>query len=134
MGYNVTMECDVTIHEPNFPQVIEAARRLVTDLMEHPHFDARDMIEALDAGDLITFLDTWGYQASLSKADDGTARITLDWFEGEKLRLDEKLWFALGSFIEKGGSIQCQGEDGALWRWYFTGTECVEQAGTIVYS
>lgn len=141
MGYNVTMECDVTIHEPNFPQVIEAARKLLADHADNTgrygHFawgDERAMEQALDAGDLIGFFAEWRYSARLITSDaDDSVRLEVEYFEGDKLGDDEYLWAALGPFIEKGGQIQCQGEDGALWRWYFTGTECVEQSGRVVY-
>lgn len=40
---------------------------------------------------------------------------------------------AMGPYVEAGGSCEWEGEDGTLWRWYFTGTECAEQMGMVVY-
>jgi hypothetical protein len=78
---------------------------------------------------LIGFLSEWRYDASLSEEGD----VVIDWFAGEKLGDDGILWDALAPAVEEDSQIQCRGEDGALWRWYFEHGTVIEQDGKVVY-
>ena len=42
-------------------------------------------------------------------------------FHGENLHDEDKLFAALGPFVEGGGCIEMVGEDGDRWRWTFDG-------------
>jgi len=65
---------------------------------------------------------------------DGAADVDSIMFEGEKLGDDIFLLRAIAPYVEAGSFIEMQGEDGALWRWYFDGTGCIEQEGRVSFS
>lgn len=54
-------------------------------------------------------------------------------FEGEKLGDDKQLLDALAPFVDAGSFLVMHGEDGAVWRWYFDGSTCVEQAASMSF-
>ena len=54
-------------------------------------------------------------------------------FAGEKAHEDFKLFKALAPFAKAGSFIAMEGEDGGLWRWWFTGRVVQEQYGRVVY-
>lgn len=55
------------------------------------------------------------------------------WFEGEKLGEELTLFDAIAPCVEKGCYIEVGGEDGAVWRWFFDGENCIEQDGRVVF-
>ncbi|MFA5025053.1 MAG: hypothetical protein WC503_00900 [Candidatus Shapirobacteria bacterium] len=54
-------------------------------------------------------------------------------FMGEKAGDDKVLFQAIAPYVKSGSNIQMVGEDGAAWRWYFNGTDCVYQHGKVTY-
>jgi len=60
------------------------------------------------------------YEAIL---DDCSNIINLE-FIGEKLGDDDKLFNYIAPFVEDGSYIEMAGEDGDIWRWVFTNTNC----------
>jgi len=59
--------------------------------------------------------------------------IEISYFEGEKLGDDNMFMLAIAPFVEAGAYVNCQGEDGCLWRWAFDGKEMKELSGTVTY-
>ena len=55
-------------------------------------------------------------------------------FFGEKSGDDGAMLNAIAPFVDAGSYVQMQGEDGAVWRWYFNGDTCETQAGVVVFS
>lgn len=54
-------------------------------------------------------------------------------FEGEKLGDDEAFFAVLGPFVTAGSYVTFQGEDGGIWRYYFTGKRMIEQYAEITF-
>lgn len=54
-------------------------------------------------------------------------------FTGEKFGDDNVLFRHLAPFVKAGSYIAMIGEDNAIWRWYFDGSECIEQEGRVEF-
>ena len=91
------------------------------------HFAWVDTPTLLAARDIKTFLSEWRWEAEFG-ADGSISAVR---FEGEKLGDDIQLMQALGPFVKPGSYIVMHGEDGAAWRWFFTGVTCIEQAADV---
>jgi hypothetical protein len=64
--------------------------------------------------------------------DDEGNVVWID-FMGEKIGDEEFLFNAIAPYVEDGSFIEMQGEDGAIWRWNFTGEECFSENARIVW-
>jgi len=78
--------------------------------------------------DLGSALNEWRYDSEIV---DGDCRLS--YFHGEKLGDDGLLMDAIAPFVKSGGTIDCRGEDGALWRWEFDGEKAKELWGKVIY-
>lgn len=74
----------------------------------------------------------WAWRWQIEGEEGGDVDSIM--FEGEKLGDDIFLLRAIAPYVEAGSFIEMQGEDGALWRWYFDGTGCTEQEGRVSFS
>jgi len=54
-------------------------------------------------------------------------------FEGEKLGHDYILFEAIAPFVREGSSIQIAGEDGRIWRWFFSEGGLQEHEGEVIF-
>ena len=54
-------------------------------------------------------------------------------FWGEKLWNDFALFKALAPFVDAGSYIECNGEEGEMWRWVFDGATCTEVRPTVTW-
>ncbi len=78
---------------------------------------------------LVDALAAWNYAST--KKEDGSVEISE--YVGEKWDYDELLFQTIAPFVENGGEIRVQGEDGKLWRYLFVGGKIRRQEGHIVY-
>jgi hypothetical protein len=81
---------------------------------------AKTLEEALDAW-------RWGLER------DSEGNIFVLSFEGEKLGDDPILLSAIAPYVEDGGELEMQGEDGDRWKWVFHKGKLRELSGTTVY-
>lgn len=78
---------------------------------------------------LVEMMDEWGWPMEID-AEGNCNRV---YCSSEKLGDDEILMKAIAPFVEPGGEIEMEGEDGTRWKWVFNGKTCVERTGTVVY-
>ena len=83
----------------------------------------------LQAKSLTDALYAWRWRAYTSDNGD----LSVIYFNGEKSGQDTTLFNAIAPYVTAGSYVAMRGEDGALWRWYFDGTNCIEQEGKVVY-
>jgi hypothetical protein len=81
-------------------------------------------IENLEIG-----ISEWGY--NVFNNDNGD--IVDIWFDGDKIGDEGQMFNALAPFVRAGSYLDYMGEDGALWRWEFTGNRMVERTGRVVF-
>jgi hypothetical protein len=75
-------------------------------------------------------LESYGYAPDTD--DDGNI-IGLE-FVGDKVVYDEeKMFQKIAPFVEDGSFIEMRGEDGAMWRWVFSGGTVREVRATVVW-
>ena len=78
-------------------------------------------VKTENTGRIIQKLESHGYVSKLD--DDGN--ITSLSFYGDKLSYDEGEMFKIvAPYVEDGSYIEMHGEDGAQWRWAFSGGDC----------
>ena len=157
MGYAVDCEIEaVLIPSRKVGAAIKALKRLMGEVQEkggggsfspgkepvhHYSWVSTDScLQYLEQGNLVAFLDEWRYEATeadsmtpveqLARGED-FRDVHINWFSGTKWGDEEQLWIALSPFIADGGSVAYRGEDGALWRYVFSGGKIDEQAGSI---
>lgn len=134
MGYCMRMRDSMfTIKAADKPRALELARGLlgsetITD-SSGPHYSWVDRGSMERAASIEEMLREWRWEPELN--DDGDV-VGLG-FEGEKLGDDMRLWEAIAPAVADGSFIEMVGEDGAHWRWVFTGVACLEEHGRVVY-
>lgn len=62
-----------------------------------------------------------------------TKDIIAIYFDGEKLGDEEVLFDAIAPFVEKDSYIDMEGEESCIWKWHFTGNECIEEEAEIIW-
>jgi hypothetical protein len=77
---------------------------------------------------LVDAFAEWRYESN--ELDNGDHEVVC--FTGEKLGDCHILWNALAKYIGN-GSIDCRGEDGALWRWEIKDGKFKELSGKVTY-
>ena len=146
MGYYVDMTCyDVVIPKENVDKALKAINGMFTParLMRDArggHFDGRAYVErwyswvtnppAEGFPDLPAALDAWGFGARITEQGD----CQVIYSSNEKLGQEDLMLNEIAPYVTPGGSIECRGEDSALWRWLFDGKRCVEQHGIVTYT
>jgi len=142
MGYCIEMtEGNFHIPAAKFGDALAAVKALIlnTDAMHGGSYEGGERVErwyswvnnaaVLESETLVDALDAWRWEAYCGDSED----ISLIYFRGEKLGQDDILFRALAPYVTAGSYVAMRGEDGALWRWYFDGTNCIEQEGRVVY-
>lgn len=150
MGYYVTIEMiGVVIPKENVQTCLDAINALHSDsnlqskasggTSGGPGVPVRERCwyawvgnPATDAGfvSLADALRSWRYEPE--QRNDGSVEIVR--FMGEKWGDDETLYHTIAPFVKDGGSIECKGEDGALWAYDFREGELVQLTGHVVYT
>jgi len=135
MGYGMNlMESTATILVANQSKALEAIKTLagketISGYGGSPHFSWVTTKEFLKARHIEDALRAWRWDGYFD--DDGNLLIV--YFLGEKYGDDNILFEAIAPFVEDGGYIQMQGEDGCVWRWLFKDGKLEEQTGRIVF-
>ena len=80
--------------------------------------------------DVFEILSCCRWDASTNQRDANIHCLT---FNGEKSGSDFILFKAIAPFVEAGGCIEMEGEDGLQWRWLFDGKTCTEQYAKTVW-
>ena len=83
----------------------------------------------LKATSLEDALRVWRWNA-LSDEEGGIEALS---FGGENLGDEDLLFAALAPYTDEGASIVVAGEDGIVWRWYFTKGRVSRQKARLVF-
>jgi hypothetical protein len=110
----------------HFPAALEALKELCTT---NTYFSWVDSRTAIESATLSEIMDELRWELCID-ADGNVEHIS---FQGDKSGDDFEFFKVLAPYVDKGSYISMRGEDGALWRWYFNGKECIEQYGHISY-
>lgn len=87
-------------------------------------------VKSENFGKVYKNLENYGY---IPETDDDGNVIDLD-FAGDKLLYDEETMFKkIAPVVEDGSFIEMRGEDGAMWRWVFSGGTVREVKAKIVW-
>jgi len=133
MGYCMQqLYSNVEIKAENLEKAAEAIRALRGKETCHDDSGTHFSWVSHDFHELQSFkelMEEWGW--SVQFEDDGSA-YEIE-FEREKLGDEVILFGAIAPFVEPGGWIEMQGEDGERWRWFFDGQTVVEQNAKITY-
>ncbi len=136
MGYCVSMEINVRIHESNEKLVFKIFKDLKKDEKKlagggsssgEKWYSWVD-VDFADKEDVIFSFDKWRYEVE----KEGEYYV-VSYFSGEKLGQDALLWERMAPAIEDGSVIECQGEDGCLWKWVFNHGKMKEFNGQVVF-
>ena len=142
MGYCMNMQ-DSSFHIPknNFSDALAAIKGVmnISDKMHGASYEGGketcrwyswvNTDAVLAAETLQEAMHVWRWKPYIGDSGD----IEGISFYGEKSGQDEVFFGAIAPFVKSGSYICMHGEDGALWRWYFDGTLCLEQNGKVVY-
>ena len=114
-------------HEPALKKLKELMKR--TDLMRGrvTAFAWVETDEVLSAPTLADAMQAFRWEAE----HDAAGNIMSISFVGEKLGDDEHFFGAIAEFVNDGSFIEMRGEDGARWRWIFSGGKVVEKHATV---
>lgn len=81
------------------------------------------------ARDLKGVMEEWRYYCEIDENGD----LAMEYFAGEKIGDEDKLWARLAPFVEKDSFIEIRGEDNEMWRWVFDGKTVKEIRPSIVW-
>ena len=138
MGYCATQrDSEFTIKAENKAPALNAIKILMDQAngmgnggtRDQRHFSWVDTQAVIDSTSLFEALSEWGYDTSID--DEGNLNRVM--FVAEKLGQEYEMWKAIAPFVEPNSFIVMDGEDGCTWRWYFNGSECLEQEGRVVF-
>lgn len=80
--------------------------------------DTKRVREAVEDEDIERVFEEWGYELRFVSEHDGISYYRLDIRSGEaKIGDEEKFFAAIAPIVVEGSFIDCEGEDGAEWRW-----------------
>lgn len=85
--------------------------------------------EFVNAKTLTEAIEAWGWGIN----EDKKGNVIEVYFDRDKSGDEDYLFEAIGPYVKEGSFIQMSGEDGAVWRWYFTGKECINQSAVMDY-
>ncbi len=88
-----------------------------------------DSSEFLNARSLEDALGVWRWDAVVDE-EGGIEELS---FQGENLGDEDLLFSALAPYIAEGSSIVVAGEDGIVWRWYFSNERVRRQNARLVF-
>ena len=123
MGYYMhQMDAVFTIRKEHFDAALAAikAERHGSWVSEEKVQGAKSLSEAMYAWRWEVFIDDTGDIANIS-------------FNGQKSGDEDTLFTAIAPFVKEDSYIEMQGEEGSLWRWWFTDGQCVEIYPSIIW-
>lgn len=138
MGYCMDQKHSAfKIKKENFAAALEAIKGLALQASQigggssrgEKGFSWVSTEEFTTAGTLKEALSAWRWETNESKEGD----IDGIFFNGEKLGDDQTLFETLAPYVEAGSFIGMEGEDGAIWRWFFDGKNCFEESAEVDY-
>jgi hypothetical protein len=88
-----------------------------------------DSAEFLNTDSLEDALRVWRWLAN----SDELGRIEELAFRGENLGDEDLLFSALAPYVDDGSSIVVAGENGIVWRWYFSNGIVRRQKATLAF-
>jgi len=80
--------------------------------------------------EILDAFNEWRYNGEV----DADGNVKLNEFIGEKLGDDNILLSAIAPFVTKDSFVECDGEDGARWKWVFVKGKFKELTGKTIYS
>lgn len=135
MGYCMSQEdAKFTIakskHEAALKKLKELTKR--TDLMHghqggQKHFSWVETEDVLGATSLAEAMEAFRWLVEC----DAEGNITSISFAGDKLGDDTHFFGSIAEFVDDGSFIEMLGEDGAMWRWIFSGGKLTEKHATV---
>ena len=131
MGYEIkTTDCNVEITKENFKLALELINSLgVVDWAVY--VDTKGLS---DANALVTEFQAIRYSMSISHDQKGKpSRVILEYFTGEYLGEEAKIWSTLSPAVTPGGFINWVGEEGTAWRYEFDGEKMLEKSGVTIW-
>lgn len=130
MDYYMNMrEFKFFIANENKAAALQAIKNLAGKETYGSHFAWVSTEMFLKAKNLEKAMSVWRWGISENENGD----IDEIQFNGEKLGDDELLFKAIAPFVKEGSYIEMRGDDNAIWRWYFTGKDCIELTPTITW-
>ena len=135
MGYRMSQEhAEFTISKSNHAPALKKLKELMkrTDQMRgqgasQKSFAWVETDKVLRASSLSEAMEAFRWPVE----HDAEGNITAISFAGEKLGDDEHLFGSIAEFVGDGSFIEMHGEDGAMWRWIFSGGKVVEKHATV---
>ena len=125
MGYHIELrESSFIIEKDNFDAALAAVKAIPAG---HYSWVADSFREAET---LKASLDEWRYEAYFDKPSGDIVDL---FFTGEKSGDEEVLFKALAPYVKAGSYLLFYGEDGAIWRWFFTGKRVIEQYADVTF-
>jgi len=82
---------------------------------------------------LLTLEEYMTYEGWELEIDESTGDVYSIYWTADKVRGQFDLLKAIAPFVTKGSYIQCVGESGDLWQWYFDGATCYAQTPEIIW-
>lgn len=131
MGYSMRQgDSRFKVQACNLAGALKALKGLAKEAKQSGEgFRYVDTAKILAARTLEAHLKEWGWKPTFDEEDNWTAIS----FGCESLGDEKQLFQALAPFVEAGSFIVMHGAEGETWRWYFTGTDCVEQDGSVQF-
>jgi len=107
-----------------------AFHRIKNKLLENKHY--KNSVTQDDPQTLEELLENWGWAGVIGTDGEMYDLYHLD---GDKKyrEYDTEIIQGLSKYVTTDSQIQCRGEDGAIWRWYFKDQNVIEQQGKIVF-
>lgn len=136
MGYCMSLEdAEFYIPKSNHEAALKKLKELMkrTDLMGgsssagQKWFSWVDTDEVMGAKTLAAAMEAIRWPVE----HDDEGNITSIGFAGEKLGEDEHFFNAIAKFVNDGCFIEMSGEDGARWRWIFSGGKVIEKSPKV---
>lgn len=136
MGYCMSLEDAVfSIPKSNHAPALAKIKALMqrTEFMRggdsrgNRWFSWVDTQEVLSAQTLAEAMEAFRWPVD----HDADGNVTSVDFTGEKLGEDQHLFGVLAEFVADGSFVEMRGEDGALWRWVFSGGQVAEKHATV---
>jgi len=140
MGYVMTLhKSKFCIKKENVARATEALKNVMMEscLSTNRSFLKHHFGEDFNPDDLDVKLvfEAWRWHPVFESEDPKEpGDITDIWFMGEKIRDDSYFFSLLAPYVESGSYLVMIGEDHEIWRWYFSGGECLEQEGEIYFN
>lgn len=88
-----------------------------------------DKNAVLQASDVRDALCAWRWVPAFNTE----GHLTFLQFTGEKLGGEDDFFATLAPYVRAGSEIDMQGEDDAIWRWYFDGATCQKLEAEIIF-